>query len=278
MVYFTTPQSESEDFAAQRHLTELSERYSRLVMEYAELSGPRARALEAEYQLAFGQKEARIAELMLSVQRLKREFSLRQAAAAHGKRLADAVVEEQLAQEFHEYQEKVTKMLKMVQSAKEFMGGRSLSSEEVQKLKRVFRQLAKELHPDLNPDLPPLARELWNRALEAYKGNHLDELLLVEDMAEELLAGMQRDEKPTDTPDALQQRIVKLEGKIAELQAQIATTKGRFPFTEAELLVNPAAVLERRKELDQQIAAWESQLKELEKIVAELRQGGQANG
>ena len=280
MVYFTKELPEPGQKDAEARHAELAENYTKLVMEYAELNGPYTKALEAEYQLAFGHKETRIFELKLAIQRMRREFSIRQAAASHGVILDDDEVEEQLAEEFQQFREQVEQLHSKLRQAQDFLGGKKLTVAEVKEIKRIFRELAKRLHPDLNADLPPIAEELWRRAMDAYKANDLQELRLVEDMAEEILAGQRASTKTMDPLEVLQQRIVKLEGKIADLKERIAAIQTQFPFTEKELLANPEAVSERRRLLDQQIGDLLARLEEVTAMVQKLRRsrGGQGNG
>ncbi len=158
------PDPACEGFRAR--LAALREEYASLLGEYAKLSGPVARRLTAEYQLLFGQKEALMLSLELDILCLQREFSLRQAALNHGMTLTDEAVAQTLKREFQEYQKAVDEKYEEVQKAQQSFNGERVPEEDIKELKSLFHQLAKWLHPDLNPGLPPIARELWMRALD----------------------------------------------------------------------------------------------------------------
>ena len=281
MVCLTTLVPDPEREAAMRRLAELGEEYAGLLAEYVNMSGPRARCLDAEYQLAFGQKEATVMKLEMEINRIRREITIVQAALNHGHGITEEEVEQILAEEFQEYLAKVEELERKVEDAKRLIGcSQSVSAEEFQEIKSLFRSLVKRLHPDLNPGLPPLAGELMRRAMDAYAGNSLPELRLLNDLTDEMMEGKSDfSQKMGECQSGdLCRRIREMEEKIKSVSLRIGELKSHFPFTEEKLLSDPDAVSDRRAALDRRIEELKIQKEELGRRVALLRQEGRANG
>ena len=95
--------------------------------------------------------------------------------------------------------------------------------------------------------------------------------MLLADMVGEFFAGKRDEPETLNSMEELRQQIQTLSDKIENLQKQMDTIQSNPPFTFRELLNNPVAVLQKRMELDHQIAAYTEQLNTIRKIRDALR-------
>ena len=143
-----------------------------------------------------------------------------------------------------------------------------LSDEEALELKKLYRQLVRRLHPDLNPNLSPAQQALFRRILEAYSQGDLLSLRLLSQLSDEGL----EDQAHSSSLDELEREHERLEEERQELAQQIAKILGRFPFTVAQLLEDPAQLQKRRQELQEQLDSLHQRESYLQGVLQKLRQ------
>lgn len=267
MVYYNEQLMLSPEVEAlQKRHEELSDQYAKLQQEYLDFTGPIRKGLETEYMMTIGRKEHTLFSLKVEIMQIRRELTLCQAAANQGRKITKTEVEAQLRQEFAEYKAQLEEQQKRVKEAEEHFHSEKLPPNKVQELTKRFHQIAKKLHPDIHPDLPPEAMELWNRILATYHSGDWKLFLLFADMADEFIAkGGCKLTLPSDR-DLLEQACAKLEEKIAGLKAEMQALEKKPPYCYREVLNDPAAVLERRHELDKAIAEQQEYLEKLKVI------------
>ncbi len=234
-----------------QYLRHLENTYCALVEEYEMLDNTVRHNLETEYMMKIGRKEYRLFELQIGCGRLRREISLYRAAVNRNEKIDFAEVKKIIAGEFAEFKAQLENKRRQLAAAEKYSLLPGLGKADSAELKRIYRSLAKRLHPDLHPDLPPRAACIWEQATAAYRNGDLSRLMLLEDMAEELLSG-----RPAHAPapDDMRKRIQELEQKCDKLSAAMERLQKEKPFVWRELLADSRKVQRRRAELDKLIS------------------------
>ena len=246
------------------------EEYASLLGDYAELTGPYRQHLETQYMMKVGRKEYKLFGLQVEMLRIKREISLYQAAKNRGEVITKEQVKSVIEKEFADYKEQLKAQQEKLKLAEAIYNSPLLSPEEVNEVKKVYHRLVMKLHPDLNPNQPEAAKHLWEQVMAAYKDHNWAELLLLNDMAEELLAGDAQDAISFGAMETIQREIEKISLKIQDLQQKMEELKTRPPYCYEELLATPAKVLKKREELDKMIEQSEEALASLKEMLANI--------
>lgn len=116
-----------------------------------------------------------------------------------------------------------------IESAKQLLSHLD-SPERTGNLRKVYRELAKQLHPDVNHELTREQIQLWQVIKEAYENGDLEKLKAMQIVYEKELAQTTSAETVL-TEDQITLRLALLKEGIKVLQEQIIETKQIFPFT-----------------------------------------------
>lgn len=104
------------------------------------------------------------------------------------------------------------------------------SPERSGSLRKVYRELAKQLHPDVNHELTPEQIQLWYLVKEAYEHGDLEKLKAMQVVYEKELSQTSNAETVL-TEEQITLRLALLKEGIKVLQEQIIEIKQLFPFT-----------------------------------------------
>ncbi len=138
-------------------------------------------------------------------------------------------------------------------------------------LKKLYKEIVKLLHPDVNKDITEREKELFNRAVRAYKAGDLEEMRRV---WEELRGMEPPEEQFKDTPEGiekLKEMLRKLNARVCELQEEIRGIRSDFPYNMKSFLQNEEAVKARRDQLQAQLKAAREMIQQLVDYINELR-------
>ena len=210
--------------------------------------------LLAAYTKRIGSFKYEEFSLQVTIKRQQRKAQIIQAKINRNEPIVIEAVEQQLKEEFAEYERLLQEQLEQIKAATDYLESPVLSDEDTKELKQIYRILVKRLHPDWNPDLTQQERDLFVRVQTAYKTANLQELrniLLMIDAKEP--AALQN----TD----IEEEIAQYEKSIADMKERIEKLELTFPFTMREMLVDE----EQLKRQHEKIQANISKLREDEK-------------
>ena len=235
------PEYDSLKSETEKLRTELS----MLLLERDELVFVICRNLETEYMLKIGGLEHQLYAKQCEAKRLKRKSELIQAALNRQEKLDFTRIDRLLDREFAAYQEKLDEQVRKMNEALKHNSAEFLSPEDTKELKSLYRKIVKVLHPDLHPYISDEERQLFENAVAAYKnGDLLSIRAIYETIGDSSVAP-----DDADTMQTLMKTKKHLEELIKEINKEIAGIKGRYPYTEQNLLADDAKVEERKTQL-----------------------------
>ena len=163
--------------------------------------------------------------------------------------------------EMQGYNDKLSCMIDQNESCRRLT---RLSKDENQRIKRIYRKLARLLHPDLNPDIEneTWLSDLWERISTAYKFGDLEELENLELLANTALDSLNVEHPEIIIPN-IGQRIEKIKNDIR----QIVSTE---PYIYKKTLENPVEIKKLKEKLQIEIKENELYLEHLKTILTGL--------
>lgn len=222
---------------------------SMLLLERDELRLVVCKNIETAYILALGSLEYKAYEWHCKILRIKRKIDLIQAKINRQENIILSVIEDQLDEEFAEFQKRLDEQIQKMNEALEHSKGKLLTDEEMKELKKLYRSIVKALHPDLHPDITPAQIQLFQNAVKAYECGDLESLRIISEMVVDSDLSEQNE-------NAIAELVKEKERLAKSLQAinnQIEKIKDEYPYTMKELVQDPEQIAEKKAELEELI-------------------------
>jgi len=222
---------------------------SMLLLERDELRLVVCKNIETAYMLSLGSIEYKAYELHCELLRLKRKIDLVQAKKNRQEKVVLSAIEEQLDEEFAEYQRQLDEQINKMNKALDHSKGRALTDEETKEIKKTYRNIVKALHPDLHPDITPAQIQLFQNAVQAYENGDLNSLRIISEMVAEPVIPEQSENGLT----ILAKEKERLTRTLELIREQISEIKATYPYTMKDLVEDPEKIAEKKKELEDTI-------------------------
>ena len=221
-----------------------------------------ANSFEIAFTRELGEKLREILELKIDCIKKKKTLSYCAQYRNAGRIVNAEAVKNQVELEMKAYYYELEEMVKMNAVAKD---ATTAGDVDYENSKRIYRRLARLIHPDLNPATRDndILMELWDRILEAYHSSDCEELENLEILVRREIEGAESSIELTD----IGERIIRLEREIGI----ITETE---PYTYIKILKDDDSIEQKKKELDNEYAEYETYSKELMAEIDKLMNEG----
>lgn len=210
--------------------------------------------LEALYYSRIGELQVQLLQLQAETYAAKRKLEMMQAAINRNEEVNLPFIDLVVEMEIKEQMQKIETEMQKLTDARQLLSNLN-SPERSTELRKVFREMAKELHPDINPELSESARNLWNAAVLAYEDGDLESLRALRLLVSDVKSNVEQ----TYDESTLQTQISFLKEGIALLLQQIENIRAEFPFTIEKQISNEEWVSEQRNTIQAQIKTTQEQ-------------------
>lgn len=235
-------------------------RYEELLLERDSLR-KEAYILEGEYIREFGDLILELFEKRTECISKKKIIRMCQTMLNKNEPIDLGKVQKKIDEEMSSYYQNLHFMARENEAAK---NAGEVTQEELAKIKKLYRKLVKQLHPDINPKTTemPVLFDLWQRIVDAYNSNNLEELQELDALAQAALKQAQMGDMEIEIPDIAE--------KIKKLEAEIWEIKHTDPYQYKYLLADKEAVAEKKAELIMEIRRYEEYSRELDEVIKNL--------
>ena len=260
----------SEDLHTQLNL--LKEEYINLLNDQDVLINWGKPQLEALYSTRIGVWQVKRLQTQLRIKALKLKLEKVRSCINQNKPVDVTAIEMEVAASLAEAEARIMLESGKIEKASELLSHLD-TPERSGDLRKLYRELAKQLHPDVNNDLTQEQVQLWHLVKEAYENGDLEKLKAMRVVYEKELSATTEAETSL-TPEELSLRIEVLKEGIKVLQEKILHIKSQFPFTVKHQITDDEWVEEETAKLQEelkQLDAYEQELTlEYEHLISNL--------
>jgi len=260
----------SEDLLTKLNL--LKEEYISLLNDQDVLINWGKPQLEALYSTRIGVWQVKRLQTQLRIKALKLKLEKVRSCINQNKPVDVTAIEMEVAASLAEAEARIMLESGKIEKASELLSHLD-TPERSGDLRKLYRELAKQLHPDVNNDLTQEQVQLWYLVKEAYENGDLEKLKAMRVVYEKELSATTEAETSL-TPEELSLRIEVLKEGIKVLQEKILHIKSQFPFTVKHQITDDEWVEEETAKLQEelkQLDAYEQELTlEYEHLISNL--------
>lgn len=224
--------------------------------------------LEALYATKIGVHQIEKLKQQLQIKALKRKIEMVQSAINKGEDFNVNEIELEVAAELANAELKIMGEITKLEKAKQVLTNFH-SPERSAELRKIFKQLAKQLHPDANPTLTAEQMDIWHLVKDAYETGDVEKLKALQVVYEKEINQL-KDGLAVLTEEELSLRNTALAEGIRLLNEELKNIKEQFPFTIEQQIKDEEWVAEQIDILKNDLAKLQEYEKELQQHYLEL--------
>lgn len=225
-----------------------------------------AKKWEFEYDKIFGDYIVELFSIKVECIRQKKTIAYYQRAINKGGVINSEELNQYLKKEMADYEANLKEMINSNNSIK---NSQRINPQDVLKIKKIYRRLAKMVHPDINPMFrnDPDKIEIWQRIVFAYQTNNLKELEELEVIVDEITDGMNIPSESLVIPD--------LSRKISQIEEEISRITSTNPYQFKFLLDDTEAIEDKIRFYKNEIDSYQKYSEELKTIIQNMLTSGE---
>jgi hypothetical protein len=250
----------------------LKEEYVKLLSDQDVLINWGKPQLEALYSTRIGIWQVQRLQAQLRIKALKLKLEKVRSCINRNKPVDITAIELEVAASLAEAEARIMIESSKIEKAKDLLSNLD-TPERSGEIRKLYRELAKQLHPDVNHNLTQEQIQLWHLVKEAYENGDLEKLRAMKVVYEKELA---ETTAATNTlaSDEIALRLEVLKEGIKVLQEKILHIRSQFPFTVEKQIKDEewvAAETEKLQNELKQLKDYEQELTlEYEQLIATL--------
>lgn len=222
--------------------------------------------IETEYMLNFGSLEYSLYKAYCDFLRLRRKKDMIQAKKNRKETIEIDAIEDVLDDEFIEYKKKLDDKISQINKALERSKMESLSKDDEEEIKKLYRDIVKRLHPDLNPEITDAEKELFTNATEAYEKGDIDGLRIIFEIV--TIGG--KEDKLSSSIEELQKEKKRLQSLVAKIKLEIHSIKANPPYSLRIYVEDDEKKAEKLDELKKELKSFQEAIRTQEEYINEL--------
>lgn len=223
--------------------------------------------LKNDFVLKLGEPRYELHKLELTVARTKLKLDMIQSCIKYQIPMDTEQIDMQLEKEFEKHYSMLKSMKKEIDNVHKLGNENDTTIRNSQELKELYFSIASYVHPELSDNQDKNQKRIWKATKKAYEIGDIAKLKrlqkkVINDYKDEIL---NEDEPET----ALENLVLSMKSKREVVLSEIERLKKRFPFNEAKMLEDEAAITKFKNDIALDIKIANEVLDKLEKQVLE---------
>ena len=250
--------------ALQEELEGLRRKSAKLYLEAEFMQFEERPLLLSLYETHIGKLLLEEYELKVKIRLAILETQLIQAYINRGTRPDEREIAARILLEQEKFKVELEQKEAGIKAAQDFLNAPTYTKEETEELRGLYCLIAKSLHPDLHPDQSDRERDLFLKAVAAYR---VGDIHVLRQIALTLTDGSDTD----ITEDSLQELVDRLRESVTAFQDRIDQMETLFPFIYREQLQDEVWIKEQQVEISERIADAKAELESRKNYLMTLK-------
>ena len=248
----------------QEELERLRQESARLYLQAEYMQFERGPFLVSLYEKHIGKRLLEEFQLKAKIRLAVLEAQLLQAYINRGETPDEEKIASRIQYEREKFKAEIEQKEADIRAANDYLDSPVFSKEETEEIRGLYRLIAKALHPDLHPEVSDRGREMFLRAVAAYR---LGDIHTLRQIALSLTEQSTEDIPEEDLPSLIE----KARESVRAFTERIDRMSARFPFIYEKQLHDEVWIQEQQVEIAERITEARRELEQRNNYLITLR-------
>ncbi len=223
--------------------------------------------LKNDFVLKLGEPRYELHKLELTVARTKLKLDMMQTCIKFQIPMDTEQIDRQLEKEFEKHDSMLKSMKKEIDNVHNLGDENDITIRNSQELKELYLSIASYVHPELSYSSDKNKKRIWKATKKAYELGDITKLRKLQNkVINEYKDDILNDD---ETEIGLENTVLSMRAKREAVLLEIESLKKQFPFNEAKMLEDEAAITKFKKDIALDIKIANEVLDKLEKQILE---------